>query len=232
MKKVRNKWIWMRLSRTARSVKKEGLTYLSIEKMSRLERYARLAASNTEGSFCEFGIALGGSGVVLAKIALDNDRNFHGFDVFDTIPEPTSEKDGDKAKDRYHKISSGNSDGINGSEYYGYRGDLYGEVCRTFEMYNLPPNSAGIFFHKGLFEHTLPRFGTEPIAFAHIDCDWYHPVKTCLREVDRRASKGAVILIDDYWAYEGCKTAVDEFLEENPAYIFDAGITPALIHKG
>ena len=40
--------------------------------------------------------------------------------------------------------------------------------------------------HKGLFEDTWPMVATKihQIALAHVDCDWYDPVKYCL-ECDR-----------------------------------------------
>lgn len=77
----------LRLSGCAKDVRNEGLTFLSASKMLLLERTAqRVAQSHTQGGFYEFGVALGGSGIVLSKIAQAHGRPFHGFDVFGMIP--------------------------------------------------------------------------------------------------------------------------------------------------
>jgi O-methyltransferase len=73
------------------------------------------------GDVLEFGVALGGSAIVLAGIAGLAHRRFYGFDVFEMIPAPTSEKDDEKSKQRYNLIASGKSEGIGGDLYYGYR---------------------------------------------------------------------------------------------------------------
>ena len=82
-----------RLSRLARDVKRQNLTYLTNEKLLRLQRTLRaVEASRTEGDFIEFGVALGGSAILIATAAKGK-RRFLGFDVFGLIPEPSSEKD-------------------------------------------------------------------------------------------------------------------------------------------
>src|SRR5687768_16893663 len=90
------------LSSEALAVRNERLTYLSVEKFSRLEETVReVLERQIPGDVLEFGVALGGSGIVLAKHAVHAGRAFHGFDVFGMIPEPASEKDDVKSKDRY-----------------------------------------------------------------------------------------------------------------------------------
>src|ERR1700722_10234697 len=70
------------------------------------------------------GIALGGSGIVIAEIATAGGRNFYGYGVFEMIPSPTSDKD-DKSKQRYQAIASDKSTGIGDDSYYAYRSNLY-----------------------------------------------------------------------------------------------------------
>jgi O-methyltransferase len=70
------------LSATARAVAAENLTYLSPAKMLRLaSAVTRSLKSGVSGDVVEFGIALGGSAIVLAKHARRHGRRFHGFDV-------------------------------------------------------------------------------------------------------------------------------------------------------
>lgn len=86
-------------SRLALTLKNEGLTYLNNDKLLRIEAAtATVDAEKVPGCFVEFGVALGGSAVLLAHSARAGGRSFHGFDVFSTIPEPTSDKDDAKSK--------------------------------------------------------------------------------------------------------------------------------------
>ncbi|MCA1439349.1 class I SAM-dependent methyltransferase [Ensifer sp. IC4062] len=212
------------LSATARSVRREHLTYLSPRKLRRLETALReVLKENVPGDIAEFGIALGGSAIILSKKANRHGRRFHGFDVFGMIPPPQSAKDGQKERDRYKTIASGESKGLGGDLYYGYRDNLYDEVCRSFRKYGLAVDGPMVNLHKGLFENTLPVARVEKIAFAHIDCDWYDPVSYCLNSLADRVSPRGVILIDDYHDYEGCRTATDEFLRARPDFAFEDG---------
>ena len=51
-----------------------------------------------------------------------------------------------------------------------------------------------------------------PIAFAHIDVDWFDPVKVSLERIFPKLTRGGSIILDDYFAWGGCKKATDEFL--------------------
>ncbi|KXF75754.1 hypothetical protein ATN84_17440 [Paramesorhizobium deserti] len=222
-----------RLSATARSVRRDRLTYLSPWKLRRLERALKdVLKENVPGDIAEFGIALGGSAIILSEQAGQRGRRFHGFDVFGMIPPPKSEKDGRKAADRYKTIASGASKGIGGDIYYGYRDNLYDEVCRSFMKYGLAVDGSMVSLHEGLFENTLPAAGLEKVAFAHIDCDWYDPVTYCLNSLADRISPRGIILIDDYHDYGGCRTATDEFLQVRPDFAFEDGTNVILRRTG
>jgi O-methyltransferase len=221
------------LSTTARSVRREHLTYLSPRKLRRLEAaLSEVMQRQVPGDVAEFGVALGGSAIVLAKAAKRNGRSFHGFDVFGMIPPPTSDKDDVKSKDRYQKIVSGKSTGLGGDQYYGYRDNLYDDVCRAFTKHGLDVDDSTIGLHKGLFEDTLPNTKVGQIAFAHIDCDWYDPVMYCLNKMADRLSQQGVILIDDYHDYGGCRIATDEFLRVRSDFSFEDGENVILRRTG
>ena len=66
------------------------------------------------------------------------------------------------------------------------------------------------------------------MAFVHIDCDWYDPVKYCLHAIAHVLSPGGLVVIDDYHAYEGCRTAVDEFIASRSDFRFEPGPNPIL----
>jgi asparagine synthase (glutamine-hydrolysing) len=224
--KVRRRIDAISLGPVARAVVADRLTYLPAEKLRRIERVLdRLDA--TPGDIVEFGVALGGSGIMLAHHAR-NGRRFIGLDVFAMIPPPTSEKDDAKSKARYETISSGASKGLGGDTYYGYRDHLYDEVKQNFARHGVPVDGDRIQLHKGLFEDTWPRLDVTAIAVAHVDCDWYDPVRYCLEALSRKMSIGGVIIIDDYNDYGGCRTAVDEFIAARSDYVFEDGVNPFL----
>lgn len=217
------------LSATARQVRRERLTYLNVFKLRRLERAMReVELGGVVGDFLEFGVALGGSSILLAKDAVSHGRSFHGFDVFSTIPPPTSDKDDEKSKRRYDVIKSGGSTGIGGDEYYGYKDNLFSEVQASFARHGVPVDAKSVHLHKGLFEETWPSAGVTSVALAHIDCDWYDPVTFCLNAVADILAPGGSIILDDYHDYGGAKTAVDEFLHSRNDFSFMRGPNPFL----
>jgi O-methyltransferase len=202
------------ISAISRRVRDARLTYLKDEKLARIEQaLSDISESGVEGHCVECGIALGGSGIIISTLMPDG-REFHGYDVFGMIPPPTSDKDDEKSKARYETIRTGQSRGIGGDPYYGYIDDLYQHVVDNFARFGQPVDGARIVLHKGFFQDTLHP--TTAIAFAHIDCDWYDPVKLCLERIVPSLSAGAYVVLDDYNDYGGCRVAVDEFLAANP----------------
>ena len=200
-----------KISQLARQVRQGSLTYLSDRKIYNLETCLKeVEKKSVPGFFIEAGIALGGSAIIIASL-MENKRIFHGYDVFEMIPPPTEEDD-NKSQARYEVIKSGNSKGIGNNPYYGYIDDLYLKVTNNFKTFGLEVDSKKIFLHKGLFQDTMTFEGQERVAFAHIDCDWYQPVKFCLETIYQFLSPQGYIVLDDYHDYGGCKKAVHEFL--------------------
>jgi O-methyltransferase len=199
------------MSSIARRVKDAHLTYLNDEKLVRIEHaIEEVARSDVQGCFVECGVALGGSGIMIASL-MPEGRAFHGYDVFGMIPPPASEKDDEKSRARYETIRSGQSRGIGGEQYYGYIDNLYDRVVENFARFGQPVDGRRVSLYKGYFEDTLHP--ATDIAFAHIDCDWYDPVALCLQRIVPRLSAGAFLVFDDYNDYGGCRRAVDEFIE-------------------
>ena len=60
----------------------------------------------------------------------------------------------------------------------------------------------------GPYEETLDRQGA--LAFAHVDCGLYEPMRFLLERLVPRLVPGGLIVIDDYHSKEGCKRAVDD----------------------
>jgi asparagine synthase (glutamine-hydrolysing) len=197
-----------RAARTLLAVRRERLTYLELAALVDLAEAAReVERQGRPGILVEAGCALGGSALVLAA-AKAPDRRLRVYDVFDTIP-PPSGADGADAHERFRVIASGQAKGIGGERYYGYEPDLLARVAGAFRRYDLGPETHHVELIKGLFEETLT--GTAPVALAHLDCDWYASVMTCLENLAPRLVPGGKLVIDDYGAWSGCRKAVDEY---------------------
>ncbi len=75
---------------------------------------------------------------------------------------------------------------------------------------------AYVEFVKGWFDKSLPvaRGRIGPIALLRIDADWYASVRACLDNLYDQVVDGGLIILDDYYIYDGCAAAVHEFLGE------------------
>jgi hypothetical protein len=140
------------------------------------------------------------------------------FDVFGMIP-PPSEKDGEDVHQRYQTILSGESKGIAGETYYGYRDGLLAEVTESFANHGLPIGENRIELIQGLFQDTIEL--DEPVALAHLDGDWYESTMTCLSRIAPLLAVGGRFVIDDYDAWSGCRTAVDEYFAGRAGFRFE-----------
>lgn len=192
--------------------RKEHLTYLREPNLCDLAALVRgLDANGVPGLVIEAGTARGGSAIVMAA-AKDPARPMKVYDVFGMIPPPT-DRDGEDVHARYDKITRGEATGVGGDRYYGYRDDLYEEVLASFERLGVPAAENQVELVKGLFEDTIDL--DEPVAFAHLDGDWYESTMTCLQRIAPLVSPGGRIVLDDYYAWSGCRTAVDEYFADN-----------------
>jgi O-methyltransferase len=164
--------------------------------------------SGIPGDFVECGVWRGGSAGLmgLALKHFSQKRDLHLFDSFEGLPEP-SLNDGPVAFGYSGGVCSGNLVSVNkcAAELNDVKHFLFREM-------KIPEKS--VFFYKGWFQDTIPNLGKEPrdIAILRLDGDWYESTKICLESLFNRVVKGGVILIDDYFCWEGCRKATDEFL--------------------
>lgn len=70
--------------------------------------------------------------------------------------------------------------------------------------------------HRGRVEAILDSLNLDNIAFAHIDCDLYLPVRHCAQEVPRLMKPDGCIYFDDY-GHEHCPGATRAVLEVFPS---------------
>jgi hypothetical protein len=200
--------------RVMKLTREKGLTYLDVNALADL---TDVVISNekkgVKGIIVEAGCALGGSAIAITSVK-NRERDLFVYDIFGTIP-PPSLMDGADARERYEVIASGSSQGIGTGKYYGYQENLYQKVIDHFQDFNLPIDENNVHLVKGLYQDTLQI--DSPVSLAHIDCDWYDSVMCCLTKIEPYLSSGGTLVIDDYHAYSGCKSAVDEYFRHlNP----------------
>ncbi|MGE3876915.1 MAG: TylF/MycF/NovP-related O-methyltransferase [Parvibaculaceae bacterium] len=190
-------------------IRSSKLTYLSDRKLASLANTCgAIEDANLPGMFIEAGCALGGSAILIATVK-NSDRPFFIYDVFGMIPPPTQEDTND-VHDRYRTIVEGKSAGIDGDKYYGYQENLYEVVQGNLRRFGIEPEGRSVTLIKGLVQDTM-QIG-EPVAFAHVDVDWYEPVMTSLQRIFPRLVEGGSIILDDYHDWGGCRKATDEYL--------------------
>lgn len=192
------------------AVSDDKLTYLSKRRLINLAIQCQdMENQQIPGLFIEAGCALGGSAIISAKLKSTR-RPLLLYDVFAQIPAP-SEQDPEAAHERYANISSGRSTGIGGNPYYGYQDNLMDVVRGNLERYGVDCHADRVALVQGRVEDTLR--GRERVALAHIDVDWYDPVRVCLERLYPRLMPGGRLILDDYHDWGGCKKATDEFLQ-------------------
>jgi asparagine synthase (glutamine-hydrolysing) len=194
-----------------RAVRAASLTYLDDAALVDLFNDVRtIEANRREGILIEAGCALGGSAIVIAT-AKSPERPLFVYDVFGRIPAPSEHDDVDVHK-RYQVIRTGQSVGLGGNTYYGYEENLLETVIGNFRRHAVPVGAHNVHLVKGLFHETL--WVGQPVALAHIDGDWYESVMTSLQRIEPHLTQDGVIVIDDYYAWSGCRKAVDEYFSD------------------
>jgi hypothetical protein len=185
-----------RLVRIMRTLLRERRVWVDGARMRTVHRLCE-HFDGIEGAFVECGVAMGASLSLLAAYA-GPDRLVWGFDSFEALPDLV-----DKDEGQGEAYVGLNCSGDEGEQ----------SVRRTFELVDVPMTNVRIV--KGWFEDRLPALCSEvgPIAILRLDADWYQSTRDCLDTLyESVVSRGAVI-IDDYFSFKGCRTAVDEFRE-------------------
>jgi len=197
-----------------------------------------LAQNNIPGVFVECGVWKGGSMGVVAAAILDSkqpQRTLHLFDSFDDICEPDPTVDGPRALKDVKSLAGVNPEKLTGKlspvkgiyQQFGGHGTV--ESCRDLLIHKLHYDASKVVFHPGWFQETLPNQSDqiEEIALLRLDSDWFESTRICLDYLYSKVVQGGIVVIDDYGAYEGCRTAVDRFLQSSgiKKYLIPASTT-------
>jgi O-methyltransferase len=156
------------------------------------------------GCIIECGTWKGGMAAALAEIGVD--RSCYFFDSFEGLPRPT-DLDGENAKEWQANVNS--------PMYYNNCGAPVSYIKSALALTGR--DMAHIEIHKGFFEQSLPNFDAPPIAVLRLDGDWYDSTLICLKKFWPHVLPRGIVLIDDYYVWDGCSRAVHDFLSETKA---------------
>lgn len=172
--------------------------------MKRLQNLERCAASvfrdRVPGDFLEAGVCQGGASIFLRALQVayeEPQRLTWVADSFRGLPPPTDEVDlrhgMDLTEARHPWLAASLT-----------------AVRDNFRTYDLL--SEQVRFLEGWFADTLPSAPVERLALLRIDGDLHSSTSEVLEALYDRVSPGGYVVVDDYSAFEACRTAVDEFL--------------------
>ena len=164
-----------------------------------------ILALGIPGDFVECGVWRGGASFLMAELLRQigaSDRRVWLFDSFEGLPPPAE---------------------IDGARALAYPADRtnpwYHDNCRA-SLEEVQGNVAALGLGewtrlvKGWFQATLPTHRDQigPIALLRIDGDWHASVRCCLDNLYDQVVDGGLVILDDYYAWDGCAIAVHEFL--------------------
>lgn len=160
------------------------------------------AVHDIDGAVVECGVWRGGMIAGLARI-LGPNRMYHLFDSFQGLPEAKT-IDGEKAV-RWQKD-------VEAPDYFDNC-----SVPADFARQAMDRAGVPYALHEGWFDQTVPAFAQQhkdKVALLRLDGDWYESTWCCLEHLFPLVCQQGVVIIDDYYYWDGCSRAVHDYLSK------------------
>jgi O-methyltransferase len=157
------------------------------------------------GAVVECGTWKGGMAAALAMLG-GAERDYYFFDSFAGLP-AAGEEDGEEARRWQSETGS--------PSYFDNCRASHDEFLTVIGKAALP--APRLHVYPGFFDSTFPELTVPPVALLRLDADWYRSTLLCLERFWDSLLPGALVLIDDYYAWEGCRKAVHAFLARERA---------------
>jgi O-methyltransferase len=203
-------------------------TMTSDARVAVLESAVRhVAAQNYPGAFVECGVARGGSTMAMAYTLIElgiYDRDIYLYDTFEGMPEPDDVDRGRFGEPagrswRKRRDETGRSTWINHG---------LDEVRANLAETGYPDDR--LHFVKGKVEETLATEAPPgAIALLRLDTDWHASTRAELNHLYPKLVRGGIVIVDDYFRWQGARKAVDEYVAEHKIPIFWARIDDASV---
>lgn len=163
-----------------------------------LELCAKFGA--TPGCVVECGVWRGGMSAGMAEVP-GADRDYFLFDSFEGLPAAREDLDGASAVAWQGDTKS--------PTYYNNCTAAEGEAAAAMKL----SGATSFSLVKGWFNETIPRFAPPcQIAVLRLDGDWYDSTRVCLENLYPHVAPGGIVIVDDYYNWDGCARAVNEFI--------------------
>jgi O-methyltransferase len=156
---------------------------------------------NVAGDYVECGVWRGGMSAAVSEL-LGKERMVHLFDSFEGLP-PAKEIDGQEALDWQKNVTSP-----------GYYDNCTADESFTMDAMKLARHQK-YKLYKGWFQNTLPGIQTSSIGILRLDGDWYDSIMVCLEVLFPKVVTGGIIVLDDYYTWDGCAKAVHDYLSKS-----------------
>ena len=157
-----------------------------------------------DGCVVECGVWRGGMSAGIAAV-LGPSRKYYLFDSFEGLP-PAQDIDGSAALKWQRDQES----------------PAYCENCSASPQFAKEAldraGATDVELVRGWFKDTIPthQFG-QPIALLRLDGDWYESTMVCLENLFHHVAPGGLIILDDYYTWDGCSRALHDFLSSQSA---------------
>lgn len=154
-----------------------------------------------EGAIVECGVWRGGMIAGISDSLKKFNNVYYLYDSFEGLPE-VKEIDGRGAKDWQND---------NSGPYY------FDNCCAEQEIAEGVFKDLGVNYKiiKGWFNETIPlNSPAETISILRLDADWYDSTLVCLENLYPLIRQFGLIIIDDYYTWEGCSKAVHDYLSK------------------
>lgn len=161
-----------------------GQLHNAVESVRKVDR------EKVPGAIVECGVRRGGCAALMGW--LSPGRRLWMFDSFEGLPQPVPQ-DGIEANGWAGELAVPEQDAR----------DILGKLGVTAEI------------RKGWFQDTIPAASREigQIAVLRLDGDFYESTKVCLEYLYDLVPPGGIVIFDDYDRWQGCRIAVDEFMQ-------------------
>jgi len=171
--------------------------YKYVQNLKLVEKF-----KNVQGAIVECGTWKGGMIGGMATLLHNQNREYFLYDSFEGLPE-AKDIDGSDAILWQNNVDS----------------DDYLNNCSAEEEFAdasmKMAQATNYTITKGWFKDTLPSFPDKKIAILRLDGDWYESTMDCLNNLFSKMTPGGVIIIDDYYTWEGCSKAIHDFFSQH-----------------
>ncbi|MEZ0308608.1 MAG: TylF/MycF/NovP-related O-methyltransferase [Ramlibacter sp.] len=155
-----------------------------------------------QGCVVECGVWRGGMSAAMAEV-LGADRQYFLFDSFEGLP-PATPEDGDHARAWQQDTT--------GATYYDNCSAPMDFAERAMKL----SGARQYQLVKGWFKDTLAPFSPPgQIAILRLDGDWYESTLVALEALFKHLAPGGIVIVDDYYSWDGCSRAVHDFLSRH-----------------